>query len=149
MRPPVASLLSPDDLAAIKSALMDLRDTFFKRPFTLVHRSTALGPYGESAVHDSTSNFDFVGLTEFTRAKGEKYHTVDEDPTGEQQRDGWRFYIWKDDVDAVVVVDPETDKVLLDGVEYIIKFWAESALFSDLGYVFYEMEISKDTAILG
>ena len=51
-------------------------------------------------------------------------------------------------MDALTTVDPRTDKVLIDGQEYTIRFWAPSALFGDLGDLLYEMEINYDIAPL-
>lgn len=140
----MTNLLSPEDLAAIKEALMDVRDTFFKKPITIRHRVVTQGAFGESAV-DVPTDHHFVGLYEFTRADGGRYHTVEGDPNGQEAHDGWRFFLWKEDVDAKLTVDPTTDRVIVDAKEYIIKFWAASALFGDLGELFYELEISFDT----
>lgn len=142
------NLLTAEDLAAIKAALKDVVDTFFKQPLTIRHRTarTEVAKFGELAKHVN-QDFNLIGLSEFTRAEGGKYHTVQEDPTGQQEVDGWRFYFWKEDVDALLTVNPEQDKVIMNGKEYIIKFWAPSAWFSDLGELFYELEISKDTAV--
>lgn len=145
----MTNLLSADDLAAIKAALKDVVDTFFKQPIIIRHRTnkTTVVQFGERAKHVD-QDFPLIGLSEFTRAEGGKYHTVQEDPTGQQQVDGWRFYFWKEDVDALLTVNPEMDKVVMNGKEYIIKFWAPSAWFSDLGELFYELEISKDSAVI-
>lgn len=142
------NLLTPEDLEAIKAALKDVVDTFFKQPLIIRHRTakTTVAHFGESAKHVEV-DIQLIGLSEFTRADGGKYTTVQEDPTGQQETDGWRFYFWKEDVDALVHVNPEQDKVIMNGKEYIIKFWAPSAWFSDLGELFYELEISRDTAV--
>lgn len=144
----MTDLLSDDDLAAVKSAMQDLVDTFMKMEIVLMSRSTVLGAYGESASF-TPKPYTLKVMGEYTKGRGERYRNVEEDPTGEQVRDGYRFYLWKEAVDAIVTIDPETDKVLVNGHEYIIFFWGPSAQFSSLGYLFYEMEVSLDTAVEG
>lgn len=136
----MSQLLSAEDLVAIKSALFDVQDTFFKKSLTIHHRTVSQKRFGEG-VQETYVPFTVHGLSEFTRADAGKYSTVDVSPTGMEQNDGWRFYLWKDEVDALLTVNPEADKVELDGKRYDISFWAPSALFSDLGELLYELEI--------
>jgi hypothetical protein len=140
------SLLSPEDLAAVKEALKDLVDTFFKKQVIIRHRvNVTTQQYGEKP-QSADSYHPILGLFQFTRSSGGKYHTLYDRENGMTQEDGWRFYLWADDVEALgITVNPEADKIVMDDFEYVIKFWAPSALFSDLGCLLYELEILYDT----
>lgn len=143
-----ASLLSQQDLIAIKSALQSVVATFFTKELIIRHRTNVgTAQFGEKS-KATPQDFVVKGLYEFTKSDGGKYHTLKDGPTGQTTEDGWRFYLWKDEVDALVTVNPQVDKVVLDGHEYIIRFWSPSALFSDLGDLLYELEIAYDTAPL-
>ena len=85
-RPP--SLLTAQDLAAIKSALQSVVATFFTKEITFRRRTNVTtAQYGEKSKADF-QDFKLLGLYEFTRAEGGKYHTLKDGPTGQAHDDG-------------------------------------------------------------
>lgn len=137
-------LLDAETLAVVKESIKDVVDTFFKLPVKININAKTAGRYGEGAVHNAGSPVqrDFLAMASYGVGMDGRYVTVHFSDMGNRLEDGWRIFLWKDAVDASgIVVNPEKDTITILGKEYAMKMWAPSALFSDLGFFFYECEI--------
>jgi len=139
------SLLPPRVQAVIKKALKDVVDTFFKTAVTIHHRpTTTLAKYGEG-VTTTPQDHNFNALSNYSVGTDGRYITIKQGPVGQELHDGWRIYLWKQDVDDVnLVIDPESDTISMGGKEYHFRFGANSAEFADLGPLLIELEIHLD-----
>lgn len=145
----LANLLSASALAAITSALQSVVDTFFKQTITLNSRTTVLDPYGESNITTAvTRQFDV--LCDFSVGKSGRYQDVEKSPLGQRDEDSFHLFFWAADVlNSGIIVDPTKDSVTITGMpdvtdgEFEIRMFSPSALFSDLGYVLFDMELKR------
>jgi sulfur transfer complex TusBCD TusB component (DsrH family) len=136
------NLLDTDTLAVIKAAIKDVVDTFFRFEITINHREQVRpNNYGESVAATVTSH-KFNALYQYTVASDGRYITVQRSEKGQELHDGWRVYLWKDDVAAAgLTINPESDTVTIDGKTYEIRMFTPSAPMSDLGNLFYEFDV--------
>lgn len=137
----MANLLSPAVQQVIKTALQSVIDTFFRKSIVLNSNVSTPDGYGEGAVIQSTHT-TFNVLVEPSVGKSARYENVRKAPMGQEEQYSWHVYFWtKDIIDSGIVIDPETDTVTFDGVDYEIRLFTPSALFDDLGFLLHEMEL--------
>lgn len=143
----MANLLTVRTQLAIKAALQNVVDTFFKCTVTLNSKVTVTDRYGERPVSTITTR-DFDVLADFSVGKSGRYQDVEKSELGQRDESSFHLYFWADDVkNSGVTVDAEADTVTLRNIpsipdgEYEIRLFAPSALFSDLGFLLYDMEL--------
>jgi hypothetical protein len=134
-------LLTSSQLAAVRSALNDVVDTFYVTHVTYVKRVVSEDQYGENTVANEQT-YDFRCKIDYSVGKGERYENIEQSNIGQVQHPTWHIRFWKADLDAQgVTVDAEHDSIRYLGKEYNFNFAAEDGAFSDLGTLFYEVEI--------
>jgi hypothetical protein len=143
----MANLLSPATQIAIKAALQNVVDTFFLETVTLNLRTTVPDKYGENPVTTVVTR-QFEVLSDFSVGKSGRYENIDDSPMGQRDESSWHLYFWAQDIiTSGVVVNPEADTVTIGavdgigGAEYEIRMFAPTALFSDLGFLLWDMEL--------
>jgi hypothetical protein len=136
------SLLSTATLAKIKVALANTMATFAKESVVFYTRSVSIQNFGEQAKAVEVPHPVLV-LYEYTKGHAGKYDTVNRTDKGFEEHDGFRLYIWKDDLIAAGIdhIDPEVDQVEFKGKKYRMEMAAPSAQFSDLGELLWEVEV--------
>lgn len=145
----MASLLSTATLAAIHSALQSVVDTFFVQVITLNSKTTVTDKYGELPV-TTVATRQFSVLCDFSVGKSGRYDNVDKSEMGQRDEDSFHLYFWADDiVKSGITIDKEADSVSISGMpdvadgEFEIRMFTPTALFSNLGYVLYDMELKR------
>lgn len=137
-------LLAADQLALIKDALANVFATFAKEDVVFLKRIIGFDNtnFGEQVAVPPPQEFPIQAIYAYTAAHDGKYDTIQRTELGNELHDGFRLFIWKDDmVTAGLTVDPEVDQVVFKGKTYKIDFAAPSAQFSDLGDLLFEVEI--------
>jgi len=134
-------LLSPEQLAAVKSALGSIVDTFYVTQIIYRKRDVSEDEYGENAVvvpHDHPLRCKL----DYSVGRGGRYDDIEDTMAGKIQHSTWHVRLWNDDVVAAgITIDPEADSIIYNGKEYRFNFAAEDGTFSDLGSLFWELEI--------
>lgn len=137
-------LLSAAILARIKSALANVFATFAREPIVLKKRTVGFNTadFGEKTTATFVP-YNLEALYQYTTAHDGKYDIVQRTDKGAEEHDGFRLYLWREDMEAtgLLAIDPEVDHVVFMGKEYVIDFAAPSAQFSSLGYLMWEVEV--------
>ena len=143
----MTDLLNSAQKAAVKAAFLNVKDTLYKTPITLMIRaSTTKKGFGEGYSPTFTP-IPMLCRWEYSKASGERYINVDETPKGKDLGEGIRAYLWKDDMDAalaaasVAAFNPEVDRVEYNGVLYEVRMFNPSNAFADIGPMTYEMDL--------
>jgi hypothetical protein len=137
----MTQLLSASQLAAVKAALSDVVDTFYVTQITYVKRAVVEDTYGEAAVVTPTE-YTIRCKMDYSVGHGGRYGDIENTNEGKVQHTTWHVRLWKDDVTtAGFTIDPEQDSIIFEGKEYRFNFESEGSTFSNLGVLFYEMEI--------
>lgn len=143
----MANLLSPAILATIKAALQNVVDTFFKAEIVLNLKTTTLDEYGEHPTQ-TVVNRTFSVLLDYSVGKSGRYEDIEASPMGERDESSFHVYFWATDIEnSGIVIDAENTTVTVANIpnikdgEYEVRLFVPSALFSDLGYLLYEMEL--------
>ena len=134
-------LLSPQTLATIKVALANVMATFAKESVTFLSRSVSVEHFGERIEAPAVPH-EILVCYEYTKGHAGKYDTVNRTEKGFEEHDGFRLYIWKDDMATagLLKIDPEQDQVVFKGKTYRMEMAAPSEQFSDLGDLLWEVE---------
>ena len=142
----MTDLLSPILKQRIRDNFKSVADTFHHTPITInLRSSTTKKPFGEGYVVNYT-HVNVLCRMETSKASGERYINVKDSPKGKDYQDGYKVFIWKDTLDTALagrVVNPETDRVIVDGVEFEIRMFDVSNRFSSIGPLMYEMDVTK------
>lgn len=134
-------LLSDATLQKIKAALKETMSTFAQKQIHIVKRTPTTARFGEAVVSTDVP-YPIMCLYEPSRGLNARYNTTENSQKGTEAHDGWRIYLWKDDVTALGIdINPEADKVRVDGKDYQIRMFTPSAQFSTLGDLLYEFEV--------
>lgn len=135
-------LLSPVALAAIKVALANTMATFAVEPVVIHKRSVSVTNFGEDTEAPYTPH-PINALYAYTKAHQGKYDIVGRTDKGNEEHDGFRLFLWQDDMTAAGFdsLDSEVDRVVFKGKTYVLNFAAPSAQFSNLGNLLWEVEI--------
>lgn len=138
----MTKLLSTAQLAQVRSALNDVVDTFYVTTVTYKKNSRVEDNYGENMVDTPTPYPGLRCKIDYSVGKGERYENIQNSNEGKIQHPTWHVRFWKADMDALgITIDAESDSIVYLGKEYYFNFAAEDGTFSDLGSLFYEMEI--------
>lgn len=137
-------LLSDAVLAKVKSALANVFATFARETVVFKKRTVTFPAdnFGEKTAATFVP-YSIEVIYAFTTAHDGKYDIIQRTDKGAELHDGFRLYIWRDDMEATGLrsIDPEVDHVVFMGKEYVIDFAAPSAQFSSLGYLLWEVEV--------
>lgn len=140
-------LLSPSALTAIKAGFQNVADTLYKTPIVIqIRNATTAKKFGEGYTTTYTP-ISINARVEASKASGERYINVDNTPKGKDFSEGTRVFIWREALDekltlAGLTVNPETDRVEVEGVTYEIRMFAPSDRFANIGPLLYEMDLT-------
>lgn len=142
----MTDLLSDQAKQAIRDGFKCVADTFYHTPITVDLRlGTVKKPFGEGYT-TTYSPINTVCRMETSKASGERYINVKDSPKGKDFQDGYKVFLWKESFDVLLAgrtVNPETDRVIIDGKQYEIRMFDISARFSNIGPLQYEMDLTQ------
>ena len=143
----MSNLLTPGDQAEIKDAIQQAVDTFFRWPVIVNSKNTVPGAYGESPLQ-TVQHRTFYCYVDMSVGKSGRYQDIDKTELGQRDEDSFHIFFWQDDIlNSGIVINPESDTVTIAGIpdihdgEYEIRLFSPTALFSDLGFLLYDMEV--------
>ena len=140
---PGLPLLTPTQLTQAKLAISRVFATFAKEPVVFKQIRVKIAPFGEKADNTDFTPYNLEAIYAYTTAHDGKYDIIQRTDKGSEIHDGFRLYIWKDDMIAagLLAIDAEQDHVIFKGKEYDLDFAAPSAQFSTLSELLWEIEV--------
>lgn len=136
-------LLSAQAKLNIKDAFKSVADTFYQTPVILRLRTgNTQKKFGEGSV-PTYANVAFLGRVESSKASGERYINVDDAAYGKQFSPGDRVYAWKDTLDTMLAgreINPETDRLEIEGKTYEFRMFTTENRFSNIGPMLYAFD---------
>jgi hypothetical protein len=143
-------LLSSGNKEAIKQGFKSIADTLYRHPIVIkVRTTTVANKFGEGHTPSYTP-ISVLARVEYSKASGERYINVKDSPKGKDFEEGLKVFIWKETLDALLIahrpINPEVDRVEVDGQEYEIRMFTPDNFFSTIGPLIYTLDLSQKGA---